>query len=410
MIDTTLEVEETSRYKAAQELIGDIVLKSVKVAIEHDRPVLSDIYEQELVTGDAYADIGQYIYKHRKDLGYRQLPVKLSKTLESFKLCILSSEAYLLLKDTYIPTERSTGHTTNTARPLYVIKLCVTLDSTETYISPLTDESMDYPNDPLFKGLTVLGVPVNKECLVIESLYTHIKDLIDLSPLSVELETLHIVSLKHKRLLGTELLENPLEVLSTSKQEEVAQELSQHFPIVHYPKDQAAAQVQCDDGNLKLSSLQAYCLYQELAYGLSERLNSLGLYSDTAFYVEMDSSNNQLKETGSFNLKFGVDGKDLLLNEAFWMVLNKGLIFDTSSFKANVCLKVYEKNKNDDQAHVYTESKNANIRFNSTCYELLLRLMIDEGTWFNRLEIDEGIKTKDWNKVSLALSSLYIFQ
>ena len=38
MIDTTLETQETRGYKPAQEIIGDIVLKSVKVAIEHERP------------------------------------------------------------------------------------------------------------------------------------------------------------------------------------------------------------------------------------------------------------------------------------------------------------------------------------------------------------------------------------
>jgi len=410
MIDTTLETQETRGYKPAQEIIGDIVLKSVKVAIEHERPVLSEIYEQDALTGDEYSEIGQYIYRQGKDLGYRQLPTKLSKTLESFKLCAFSSEAYLMLKDSYIPTERSTGHTTNTQRPLYVIKLLVTLDSSEQYISPLTDDSMEYGNDPLFKALTVLGLPVNKECLVIESLYTHIKELIVLSQLSVELETLHTVSLKHKRTIATDLLEHPLEVLSTDKQKEIAVVLNRHFPILHYPVDQAAAQSQSDDGNLKLSSLQAYCLYQELSCGLSEHLYSLGLYAHTAFFVELDSSYNQLKETGSFNLKFSVDESKLLLSEVFWGVLNKGLIFDIPSFKSNVSLKVSENIKNDQETLVYTESKNDNIHFNSTYYELLLRLMVDEGTWFNRFEIDDGVKAKDWNKVTSALAGLELFK
>lgn len=94
-----------------------------------------------------------------------------------------------------------------------------------------------------------------------------------------------------------------------------------------------------------------------------------------------------------------------VLEAAFWQLLNKGLVFDLNSFKKYVELKEDETVKTD----VFTNSKNDNIPFNSTFYELLLRLVLDTSLKPSVKSLEVAIQKKDFDSAINVLRELPFF-
>ncbi len=386
---------------SVEEIISAIVVQPYKPEIINDTAILDSVFESDLLTEDAYSFIGPYLYRYW-DLGLDQVPKNTHEQLTIFRLGVIGTESFNLLSNLYIPTTRDTGHTSNTLRSLHIVNI-------STVARPLDcNESDIYHQDPFVKALLLLNLPVNAECLVLDETLAHLKDLIAKSELDIDLQVKHSVSVKHKKLLSNEyVFENALCLLSVPEQVNIAQQMSKYFPLLHLPTTQEDASNQIDTGSLKMSSLQSFCIYQNLKLYISKVFLDQDLYTNPSIYIEFDKVKFQLKNTGSLNFKVGtLDTDKTVLENTFWQLINKGLMFDVNSFKSYVELKVDENSKTD----VYTESKNDNIHFNSTYYELLLRLILDPDLLSDRLSIEEAILNKDFNSVLNVLSELPLFK
>lgn len=386
---------------SVEDIVSEIVLQPYKPEIDNDTAILDSVFETDHLTDDAYSFIGPYLYRNW-DLGIEQVPKSTHEQLSIFRFGVLGTEAFNILSNLYIPTTRDTGHTSNTLIPLHVVNI-------STVTRPLDcKESEQYFQDPFVKALFILNVPVNTECLLLDDTLNHLKNIAAISELDIDITVVHSESIKHKRLLPNNFVfESPLCLLSVTEQKNIAQQLSKYLPLLHLPTSSDEAKNHLDTGNLKMSSLQSFCIYQKLKLTVSKVFLDHGLYKHPDIYIEIDRVNFQLKNTGSFNFKVGtLDTDNSVLENVFWLLLNRGLMFDVMSFKKYVELKGNENAKTD----VYTDTKNDNIPFNSTCYELLLRLILDTELVSQRKSIEEAISNKDFNSVLKVLGDLPFFK
>lgn len=392
---------ESSLDQTLDQTLSQIVLQPFKPDIVNDTAVLDAVFESDLLSEDEYSHIGPYLYRYW-DFGITPVPKGTHDRLNIFRISMIGSEAYNQVNNWYIPTTRDTGHTANTLKPLHVVQISVVANALDCELKDT------YSQDPFLKALLVLNLPINTDILLLDETLEHLKDLVSISGLEIQFEIKTTVNLKHKKLLSSEIqLENSLSMLSVFNQGVLAQDLSKYFPLIHLPTSNEDAIQQIDSNNFKMSSLQTFCIYQKLKLSISHALHDVGIYSGNSFYIETDRTKFQLKETGSFNFKIGVlDDDHSALESAFWLVLNKGFIFDVSSFKAYVDLKDDDLNKTD----VYTETKNDNIHFKSTYYELLIRILIDEKLKSDRRAIEIAIRDKDWSSVLNVIRDLSIFK
>lgn len=382
------------------EIISGIVLQPFKPEIVNDIAVLDGVFETDILADDEYSFIGPYIYKYR-ELGIDALPKDTHDQLSIFRLCIIGTEAYNFLNDLYIPTTRDTGHTSNTLLPLHIVHISIAEQT------PSSEDATGHNQDPLIKALLLMNIPINSDCLLLDDALVHLREISALSGLDVEIQVKHSVSLKHKKLLSSSFgYDNPLTTISVLEQKKLSEELTRYFPMIHLPTSVEDATNQIDTGNLKMSSLQSFCIYQNLKLSVSKVFQEQGLYPNKGIYIELDKVNFQLKNTGSLNFKVGALGESHdILEVAFWQLLNKGLIFDLNSFKKYVELKEGETAKTD----VYTNSNNDNIPFNSTYYELLLRLVLDVGLKPSVKKLEVAIQNKDFDNAINIIRELPFF-
>lgn len=378
-----------------EDVISGIVLQPFKPDIVNDIAVLDSVFETDILNNDEYSFIGPYIYKYW-ELGIDALPKETHDKLSIFRLCVIGTEAFNFLNDLYIPTTRDTGHTSNTLLPLHVVHITIGNQTTTGQIQ-----------DPLIKALLLMNIPVNSDCLLLDDTLVHLNEISALSALDVEIQVKQSVSVKHKKLLSTNFgFDNPLSIISVLEQKKLSEELTRYFPMIHLPTSLEDATNQIDTGNLKMSSLQSFCIYQNLKLSVSKVFHEQGLYQNKEIYIEIDKVHFQLKNTGSLNFKVGTLGESQdVLETAFWQLLNKGLVFDINSFKKYVELKEDETAKTD----VYTNSKNDNIPFNSTYYELLLRLVLDTTLKPSVKSLEDAIQNKDFDSAINVLRKLPFF-
>lgn len=383
------------------DIISGIVLQPFKPEIVNDIAVLDSVFETDKLGDDEYSFIGPYIYKYW-ELGIEAISKETHDQLSIFRLCVIGTEAYSFLNDLYIPTTRDTGHTSNTLVPLHIVHISL---SNQT---AACEDAIGHNQDPLIKALLLMNIPINSDCLLLDDTLVHLREIVALSGLDVEIQVKHSVSLKHKKLLSTNFgYDNPLTIISVLDQKKLSEELTRYFPMIHLPTSVEDATNQIDTGNLKMSSLQSFCIYQNLKLSVSKVFQEQGLYSNKGIFIELDKVHFQLKNTGSLNFKIGalVESHDIL-EVAFWQLLNKGLIFDLNSFKKYVELKEDETSKTD----VYTNSKNDNIPFNSTYYELLLRLVLDESLKPSVKRLEVAIQNKDFDSAINIIRELPFFK
>ena len=383
-----------------EEVISGIVLQPFKPDIVNDIAVLDSVFETDILNDDEYSFIGPYIYKYW-ELGIDALPKETHDQLSIFRLCVIGTEAFNFLNDLYIPTTRDTGHTSNTLMLLHVVHIAIGNQTTTG------EDSTGHFQDPLIKALLLMNIPVNSDCLLLDDTLVHLNKITALSGLDVEIQVKQSVSVKHKKLLSTNFgFDNPLSIISVLEQKKLSEELTRYFPMIHLPTSVEDATNQVDTGNLKMSSLQSFCIYQNLKLSVSKVFHEQGLYQNKEIYIELDKVHFQLKNTGSLNFKVGTLGESQeVLETAFWQLLNKGLVFDLNSFKKYVELKEDETVKTD----VFTNSKNDNIPFNSTYYELLLRLVLDTSLKPSVKSLEVAIQNKDFDSAINVLRELPFF-
>lgn len=285
-----------------EEVISGIVLQPFKPDIVNDIAVLDSVFETDILN-DEYSFIGPYIYKYW-ELGIDALPKETHDQLSIFRLCVIGTEAFNFLNDLYIPTTRDTGHTSNTLLLLHVVHIAIGNQTTTG------EDTTGHFQDPLIKALLLMNIPVNSDCLLLDDTLVHLNKITALSGLDVEIQVKQSVSVKHKKLLSTNFgFDNPLSIISVLEQKKLSEELTRYFPMIHLPTSVEDATNQIDTGNLKMSSLQSFCIYQNLKLSVSKVFHEQGLYQNKEIYIELDKVHFQLKNTGSLNFKVGTLGK-----------------------------------------------------------------------------------------------------
>lgn len=383
-----------------EDMVSSILLKPCKTEIVDDAEVLDSVFEMNSLEDDLKLVVGPYVCSYRKT-GIDSVPSDTYKNLSIFRLALIGTESYNLLSDMYIPTAIDSGHTSNNLKTLHIVNISI--------IKPLDcKEENSYYQDPFLKALLLLNLPINSDCLLLDDTLAHLKDLNNISELTINLQIKNSLSVKHKKLLSNQYsFDNSLSVLSINEQKDISSKMSKYFPLLHLPTTSEEAQCNIESDTLRISSLQSFCIYQNLKLFVSKVFFEHKLYSNKSIYIVQDRVNFPIKETGTFNFKVCIIETDrMALDSSFWCLLNRGLIFDSNSFNSYVELSGDETAKTD----VYTESKNDNIPYKSTCYELLLRLILDTDLIPYRKSIEEAILIKDFDSVISVISELPIFK